>query len=253
MIASSGREAYTQLCAKVLPSLNSAFNVGTIAEANALTNVNNFLRLLLLPPLRHVVSMLTSPKLASDLLSILAEHGLEPLPPGFVATVMPRLSVLLLQSQDEELLKSATTAVKNMLMHDWQQLFEWRDESGKGGLEVVLMIISRLLGPDVDDNAAAEVGGLAAELVEKAGSERLGPYLMELLKAVAIRLGSATQAQFIQSLILVFARLSLVNAKEVVDFLAQVQVGSESALQTVMSKWLENSVTFAGYDEIRQK
>lgn len=166
---------------------------------------------------------------------------------------MPKLTRLLLGSNDEELLKSATSAVKNMLMHDYKQFFDWQDETGKGGLEVVLHIIDRLLSPQVDDNAAAEVGQLAAEVVEKAGSERLGPFLTQLLRAVAVRLGSATQAQFIQSLTLVFARLSLNNAREVVDFLAEVQVGQESGLQAVMSKWLENSVNFAGYDEIRQK
>lgn len=203
--------------------------------------------------------MLTGLQLAAELLSLLAEYGSEPLPQGFVATVMPKLTRLLLGSTDEELLKSATTAVKNILMHDYKQLFEWRHEAdGKGGLEVVLVIIDRLLSPTVDDNAAAEVGALAAEVVEKAGSERLGPYLPQLLKAVAVRLGSATQAQFIQSLTLVFARLSLVSAREVVEFLATVEVPAEAGrtengLQVVMCKWLENSVNFAGYDEIRQK
>ena len=191
--------------------------------------------------------------MAAELLAKLAEHGREPLPHGFVAAIMPKLNRLLLNSTDEELLRSATSAVKFILVHDYKQLFEWRDESGKGGLEVVLFIIDRLLSPAVDDSAAAEVGGLAAEVVEKAGAERLGPYLMQLLKAVAMRLVSASQAQFIQSLILVFARLSLVSAHEVVDFLFQVQVGNENGLQVVMSKWLENSVMFAGYDEIRQK
>jgi hypothetical protein len=228
-LSATGADAFAQLCAKVLPSLTGAFDIGVLTEENALTN------------------------LAAELLAILTKHGSEPLPDGFVATTMPKLNRILLASSDEDLLRSATSAVKNILMHDCKQLFDWRDETGKLGLEAVLVIIDRLLGPTVDDNAAAEVGGLAAEVVEKAGSERLGPYLMQLLSAVAIRLGSATQAQFIQSLIIVFARLSLVNAREVVDFLAQVHVGSESGLQVVMSKWLENSVNFAGYDEIRQK
>ncbi|KAJ9667483.1 hypothetical protein H2201_002352 [Coniosporium apollinis] len=227
-VAALGNDAYIQLCAKVLPSLSGAFDVGTLTEETALTN------------------------LAADLLSLLAENGHSPLPDGFIASVMPKLQRLLLNSTDEELLRSATCAVKNMLQHDAPQFFAWHDASGKGGLEVVLVIIDRLLSPAVDDNAAAEVGGLAAELVEKAGSERLGPYLLQLLRAVAVRVGSAETAQFIQSLILVFARLSLVSPKEVLDFLAQVQVGSESGLQVVMSKWLENSVNFAGYDEIRQ-
>lgn len=228
-IGAMGGDSYTQLCAKVLPSLTGAFNVATLTEENALTN------------------------LAAELLNVLAEHGSEPLPQGFVAAVMPKLNRLLLGSNDEELLKAATSAVKNMIMHDYKQLFEWHDDAGKGGLEVVLVIIDRLLSPTVDDNAAAEVGALAAEVVEKAGSERLGPYLMQLLTAVAIRLGSATQAQFIQSLTQVFMRLSLSNAKEVVDFLAQVQVGNENGLAVVMGKWLENSTNFAGYDDIRQK
>ncbi|KAF2089211.1 ARM repeat-containing protein [Saccharata proteae CBS 121410] len=227
-VAATGPDAFTRLCEKVLPSLTGAFDVGTLTEENALTN------------------------LAAELLAVLTEHSSTPLPQGFVVAVMPKVSRLLMGSNDEELLKAATTAVKNILEHDHQQLFDWHDEVGKGGLEVVLVIIDRLLSPSVDDNAAAEVGALAAEVVEKAGSERLGPYLMQLLRAVAVRLGSATQAQFIQSLTLVFARLSLVNASEVVDFLAQVQVGQENGLQVVMSKWLENSIMFAGYEEIRQ-
>lgn len=228
-LASVGPDTFTRLCQKVLPSLTGAFDVGALTEENALTN------------------------LAAELLSVLTEHGSEPLPQGFVSTVMPKLNRVLLGSNDEELLKAATAAVKNILVHDHHQLLEWHDETGKGGLEVVLVIIDRLLSPNVDDNSAAEVGELAAEVVEKAGSEKLGPYMMTLLRAVAVRLGSATQAQFIQSLTLVFARLSLHNAHEVVDFLAQTQIGQHNALQVVMAKWLENSINFAGYDEIRQK
>jgi hypothetical protein len=166
---------------------------------------------------------------------------------------MPKLSRLLLTSSEGELLRPGTESIKFILVHDYKQFFEWHDENNKSGLEVCLIIIDRLLAPNMDDNNASEVGGLAAELVEKAGSERLGPYLVDLLRAVAVRLASAQAAQFIQSLILVFTRLSLVNAKDVVDFLAQVEINGQNGLQVVMSKWLENSVFFAGYDEIRQK
>jgi hypothetical protein len=229
-ISENGSEAYSQLCHKVLPTLINAFRLGDPTEGNAILN------------------------LAADLLAVLAKFGSEPLPNGFVAAVMPKMTQVLLQADNEELIKSCTCAVKEMLTHDSKQLFEWHDATTqKSGLEVVLLVIDRLLGPSVDDNAGAEVGGLAAELVEKAGAEKLGPYLMQLLRAVAIRLGSATQAQFIQSLILVFARLALVSAQEVIEFLAQVQVGNDNGLNVVIAKWLENSVNFAGYQEIRQK
>jgi hypothetical protein len=227
-IAHMGGDAYVNLCAKVLPSLTAAFDVGNLTEENALTN------------------------LAAELLGVLAEYGPEPLPPGFVAATMPKLTRLLLGASDEELLKAATIAVKNIISHDHQQLFEWRDDTGKAGLEVILLIISRLLS-SASDHAAGEVGALAAEVVEKAGHERLGPYLEELLRSVASRLATAEQAQFIQSLTLVFARLSLNHASEVVDFLARQNINGQNGLQVVMAKWLENSINFAGYDEIRQK
>jgi hypothetical protein len=70
---------------------------------------------------------------------------------------------------------------------------------------------------------------------------------------LAVCLETAQAAQFIQSLILVFARLSLVGAQDVINFLSDIQINGQVGLQVVMSKWLENSINFAGYDEIRQK
>lgn len=227
-IADLGPDAYRQLCEKVLPSLMGAIDVGNLTEENSLTNF------------------------AADLLRALAERSLEPMPAGFVQTVMPKLNCLLLDSAEAELIRPATEAVRYMLSHDFAQFLAWDPQSGKEPVEVVLVIIDRLLGPDVDDNAATEVGQLAAELVERAGPERLGPYLPQLLQAVAQRLATAQQAQFIQSLILVFARLTLISAREVVDFLAQLDLGSQNGLALVLGKWLENSVNFAGYDEIKQ-
>ncbi len=166
---------------------------------------------------------------------------------------MPKLKRVLLSSTDADLVRPATETIRQMLAHDAPQVFAWHDEAGKPALETYLVIIDRLLGHGMDDNAVTAVGGLAGELVERAGSERLGPYLVQLLRAVAVRLASASQAALIQSLIMVFARLSLVSAKDIVDFLAQIDVGGEKGLPMVMRKWLENSVNFAGYDDIRQK
>lgn len=233
-MASKGPDAYAQLCAKVLPTLTGALDVGDMTAVSALSDM------------------------AVSLLSSLAENGPEPLPSGFVATIMPKLYRLLFSQADFSLHQSATVTVKHILAHDPVQMFEWQDsETGKGGLEIILLIIDRLLGPNVDDASAAEVGGLAVELVEKAGPDKLGPYLMQLLRIVAIRLSTADHANFIQNLVLVFARLSVTNAREVIDFLAQVEVntadaGRKTGLEVVLRKWLDNSATFSGYENIRQ-
>ncbi|KAH7134349.1 armadillo-type protein [Dactylonectria macrodidyma] len=219
--------SYATLCGKILPTLTGAFDVANLTEDNPLVTV------------------------ATELLAVLAEHGSEPLPPGFVAATFPKLNRLLMESTEGEVLRPGSETVKWILQHDHQQVLSWQDANGRSGLEVCLHIIDRLLGPSIEDNSASEVGGLAAELVEKAGQERLGPFLPQLLQAVANRLASAQAAAFIQSLILVFARLSLAGASDIVEFLSQIQINGESGLQVVMAKWLENSVNFAGYEEIR--
>lgn len=225
----AGGDSYTALCAKVLPSLTGAFDVGNMTRDDPLV------------------------ELATELLAVLTENGSEPLPPGFVSAALPKLNRLLMATVDGGVLRPGVEAIKFMLMHDHQQVFAWHDDQNRSGLEVCLIIIDKLLNPAIEDNAASEVGGLAAELVEKAGQERLGPYLEQLLRAVASRLNTAEAAPFIQSLILVFARLSLVGAQDVVEFLAQIDISGQNGLQVVLSKWLENSINFAGYDEIRQK
>jgi hypothetical protein len=192
-------------------------------------------------------------QVAVELLEVLTENGSSPLPEGFVAATFPPLNRLLMESNEGEILRPGAETVKWILAHDAQQVFNWSDGAGRSGLEVCLHIIDRLLKPSIEDNSASEVGGLAAELVEKAGHERLGPFLPQLLQAVADRLATAQAAAFIQSLILVFARLSLTGASDVVEFLGQIQINGESGLQIVLGKWLENSVHFAGYDVIRQK
>ena len=231
-MAAAGPDAYAQLCAKVLPTLTGALDVGDMTSENALSDM------------------------AVSLLSSLAENGPEPLPHGFVATVMPKLYRLIFSGVEFSLHQTATVTIKHILAHDSEQMFSWHDpETGKGGLEIILLIIDRLLGPSVDDASAAEVGGLAVEVVEKAGADKLGPYLMDLLRVVAIRLSTAEHASFIQNLVLVFARLSLTNAQEVLDFLSQFHVNgpdSGTGLEVVMRKWLENSVNFSGYEAIRQ-
>jgi hypothetical protein len=228
-ISTSGHEPYVRLCAKTIPSLTGAFDVANMTQESALTN------------------------LAAELVSALAEYGLAPLPDGFVTAVMPKLNRVLLEATDAELVRPATLAVQHMLARDPEQFLAWKDAAGTGAVEVTLSIINRLLNsPDVEDNAAAEVGGLASELVNKAGSEKLGPYLLQLLQAVALRLASAEKAPFIQSLIMVFAGLSVSAPKEVIDFLSQVNINGENGLNVVLAKWLENSINFAGYAEIRQ-
>jgi hypothetical protein len=189
--------------------------------------------------------------LATEVLEVLLQNGTSPLPQGLVATVMPRISRILLASDENDIVQSGCGTMKEIVRLDCDQLLAWRDSTGKSGLEISLFMIDRLLRPEFSEGAAMEVGGLAAEIVDKAG-DQIGPLLPELLRAVAARLVTASVPNFIQSLILVFARLVLKQPKDVVDFLGSLTLGERNGLEVVMTSWLANTSYFSGYDAIRQ-
>ena len=237
-VAQQGPESYAALCAKVLPSLVAAFDVedpSTAAKATTLTDVS------------------------AAILKVLAEHAAElrSLPPGFVAAALPRLCrVIVAPDADVYRSQTATLCIRHMLLSDAQQVFAYREpDSGKTGLEVCFLVIGHLLGPQVDDVSAAEVGALAGSVVEQAGPAALGSSMHELLRILVARLATAEHLALVQSLVSVFARLALLNTVELLDFLAGLQLEAPagvSALQVVLTKWLENASAFAGFDAVRQ-
>ena len=231
-MAKEGSGAYARLCAKIMPSLMAAFDVEdpTTKEKTALTDVS------------------------ASILKILAENAKQPLPQGFIATAMPRLCRIIFSDTDFYIKQLATLAIKHMLMNDKEQVFGWTDpQLGKNGLEVCFMIIGHLLGPAVDEVSAAEVGELAVSVVDQAGAAALGTSMEELLRVLAQRLYTAEHLSLIQSLTSVFARLSLISASDVINFLASMPISATTnALTVVLTKWLENSTGYVGFDAIRQ-
>ena len=228
-VAARGKETFAKFCSKTVPVLAGAFDVADMTSESNLVN------------------------LAAQLVSLLAEYGSQPLPDGFVAAAMPKLQRVLMSATADALVQPATTAVQYMLSKGTGQFVQWKDRHGTSSLEIVLTVINRLLNaPEVDENAAQEVGGLAAAVVEKYGSESLGPYLVDLLRALATRLATAEKIQFIQSLCMVFVSLSTAAPADVVTFLSQLDVSGANGLQVVLTKWLETSVLFAGFDEVRK-
>ena len=230
-MAKMGADSYVQLCARILPPIISVLDANEPDESakSALTDV------------------------ALNLLKIVAECALSPLPAEFIAESMPRLCRIILADADFYLHQQATLAIKFMLSNDHARVFAWVDpEFQKGGLEMMLLVIAHLLGPQVDDASAAEVGELAVEVVEKAGPDALGPSMRELFQVIAGRLSTAQHPGLVQSLVIVFARLSILNAQDVLNFLGELQIGQSSALEVVITKWLESSTHFVGFEAIRQ-
>ena len=229
-----GKEAYASLCNKVLPSLMAAFDVEDPAT-KAKTTMSD---------------------VAAGILKLLAEHAVGGLPPNFVAAAMPRLCRIIFADADVYLSQTATLCIRHMLLADADQVFGYVDpELHKTGLEMCFLVIGHLLGPQVDDVSAAEVGELASSVVEKAGPSALGASMHELLHILVARLATAEHLALVQSLVSVFARLALLSAGEILDFLANLTLpdaGGANALAVVLTKWLENASNFAGFEAVRQ-
>ncbi|MCJ1282925.1 hypothetical protein MMC26_002251 [Xylographa opegraphella] len=228
----SGTESYAQLCYKIMPAL--------VANLDAKPDDDHEKATALLD-----VSM--------NLIKLLAVNAIEPVPEGFISEAMPRLCRVILSDGDFYLLQQATLVIKEILCNDPATVFAWVDpEFQKTGLEMLLLVVAHLLSPQVDDASAAEVGELAVEVVEKAGPELLGNSMRDLLKVCAVRLCSAEHVTLVQSLVKVFARLSLLNTSDVLNFLAELPIGETTGLVVVTKKWLENSTHFVGFEAIRQ-
>ncbi|MCJ1311847.1 hypothetical protein MMC25_005520 [Agyrium rufum] len=235
-VAQRAKEDYFELSNHVLPILMGAIDVA-IAE-----NHEEFGE--------SVLTMLT----------YLTEKAPANLPPGFVDSVMPKLCRIIFMDKDSAgvdaafLHQKATSVIQLMISHEPEQVFAWKDpEIGKSGLEMTLLVIERLLGPNIEDVSAAEVGSLAVELVSKADVETIRPLLPNLLKVAAQRLALARHDPLIQSLTLLFANLVLHDASEFLTFLESIHPLGEdqpSGLEVVLRKWVEHSINFVGSDAI---
>lgn len=226
-VADEGTASYIRLCEKVIPSISGAFHVSSFRDDTALT------------------------ELTAELVSKLAEFGSDPLPEGFVSVLMPPLQTILMQATDGSVIRPATSAVSHMLNKGTSQFLAWNHD-GKSSIELSLSVVDRLISsPDIEESAADEVGSLASSLIDKCGAEVLGSYLSDLLRAVAVRLATAERIPFIQSLLMVFVSLTIKVPNDVVNFLQDISINGKSGLDVVLTKWLENSVHFAGFDEIR--
>ena len=228
-MAREGPESYARLCQKVLPSLLAAFDIEDpeTKEKSALTDV------------------------ACNVLQIITENATSRLPPGFITSVMPRLCRLIFTDSDIFTRQTATLIIKNMLINDKDQFISYVDpHTGQNGLEMCFIVVAHLLGPTVDDVSAAEVGQLALAVVENAGAD-LGNSMQQLLVVIAGRLSIAEHTPFIQSLVMVFARLAQLKPHDVVTFLVELPIDQTTALHVLLNKWFENAGVFVGFDAIR--
>jgi len=111
----------------------------------------------------------------------------------------------------------------------------------------VLKVAAQLLNPDLTDSAALASGKLVTAIIEQFSSELSSELLTEIIDACAKRLASAKNALLIETLVLVFAELTLRNASAVVSLLSNLDM-----LEPVMKQWVPTFEVVRGVEEIHK-
>ncbi|BFZ62592.1 hypothetical protein YB2330_003693 [Saitoella coloradoensis] len=205
-----------------------------------------------LPPLSQFLNGeeqegLTS--VAVELLNSLTAGGLSPLPEGYIAAVLPGLAKVMSTTDDLEVLQSGQEVLRNLVQKDPAQIQAFNDGQ-HDGLSIVMVILSRCLSSVFEDSAVVFAGPLIVAVIRKF-AHSLRPVLPELLKAVAVRISTASQPNCIQSLIGVYAHLSIQQSTTVVDFLKNITIGENTGLEVVLRAWCENFEVFQRYEQIK--
>ncbi|RUS18224.1 hypothetical protein BC937DRAFT_89014 [Endogone sp. FLAS-F59071] len=197
--------------------------------------------------LYHALSARALPLLhgsSIDLVTALVRGGPSPLPLEYSQQIFLPLMHLLWTTEDKEVLQSGEDCVKFLIQKDSMNIIQWRDETGKSGLDYIVQFVGKLLQPAQSESAALLVGDVLV-------GTNLAPVLPDLLNAVVYRLSSAQSPTFIQSLVLVFAHLILSQQEIVIEFLANVNIEGRSGLQVLMNAWCENYESFQGYYSLK--
>ncbi|KAK4058553.1 hypothetical protein OIO90_000715 [Microbotryomycetes sp. JL221] len=173
-----------------------------------------------------------------------------PLPRGTLTAVAGPLFDVLTATDDRQVVQSGLNVVTNVVRKDVNQLLDWRDDSGRSGLDLVLSIVAKQLDPSQEESGGLFVGDLVIHLIRKAGSS-LGPVLPELLKAFVTRLATAQTSSFSQSLILPFAYLAREQLDTVLSLLETMTVEGRPGLEILLNKWADAANVFQGFWNIK--
>jgi hypothetical protein len=98
--------------------------------------------------------------------------------------------------QDADGAQNGVVCLTEVVQKDCAQVLNWRDASGRSGLENVLAVIARLLD-NREEAGSLFIGDLIVHLLRKAGDAVL-PVLPNLLSAMVTRMTSAKSDLFLE-------------------------------------------------------
>lgn len=186
---------------------------------------------------------------ALDILCTTVRCNPVPLPAAFLNDAFPYVVHCVMNSDDNAVMQSGGECLRAYISVSYDQLVNWTDGSGNGGLKYAVQVISKLLDPANPEYAASFIGRLVAILISKAGSA-LGDDVEMMLRMVLSKMQQSETMSVMQSLIMVYAHLMHSQINAVLEFLYNVPGPTgKPALEFVLVEWVSRHTVFYGaYD-----
>eukprot|EP01128_Nolandella_sp_AFSM9_P000404 TRINITY_DN10565_c0_g1_i1.p1 TRINITY_DN10565_c0_g1~~TRINITY_DN10565_c0_g1_i1.p1 ORF type:complete len:1051 (+),score=154.39 TRINITY_DN10565_c0_g1_i1:32-3154(+) len=174
-----------------------------------------------------------------------------PLHPLLGSAFFPALISFLTTTNEASALEGGADCLRAYVRVCGSHLLEWK-VGDKNGLQMVVDVISRQLGPGVNDKSARKVGDLVEKVIVTFGSS-VSSVLDYLLPAVLKRLHIAEHQSLQQGLLMVFVRLFHMDPDNIAEYLKSKDFTNcgMSELHFVLRRWTEQHDNFKGGFKIK--
>ncbi|XP_041836787.1 importin-9 [Melanotaenia boesemani] len=184
-----------------------------------------------------------------DILTTVVRNTKPPLSEMLVCQAFPVVAQCILHTDDNTIMQNGGECLRAYVSVALEQIAQWRDEQGNGGLWYVMQVVNQLLDPRTSEFTAAFVGRLVSTLISRAGTE-LGEQLDQILRAILSKMQQAETLSVMQSLIMVFAHLVHSQLEPLLEFLCSLPGPTgKPALEFVMTEWMSRQHLFYGQYE----
>ena len=185
-----------------------------------------------------------------DITTRLVRYLPKPIPLDVIKTLYPITIEKTLQSNDTQIIQSGGETVRGFFASAGDQICQM-----EGGLSAAEKVILHLLAPDQPEFSASFAGRLVTLIVLKTQGRSVfysvfenfsGANIQNILSAVLVKLNTVSTLTVQQSLLLVFARLAIVDPAGLISFLEGAQ-----ATAPLLQLWLDKQADMFGAYERR--
>ncbi|RWS24145.1 Importin-9-like protein, partial [Leptotrombidium deliense] len=204
----------------------------------------------ILNPSQLTPTVHTLQPVAIDILTTIVRNSAVPLSEQLMNQAFPAVIHCILSTADDNAtLQNGGECMRAFVSKSTEQIAAYREvDSGRDGLSLVLQVCLHILDPRVNESCAAFVGSLIFVTINKASQYIGNDNIHLLLRSVLSKLQTSETLSVIQGLIMVFAHLINHHLPTVLDFLSSLPgpSGSQSALEFVLTQWLNRQHLFYG-------